>query len=186
MATLKIKSDLIYYCSGCLKTHESAFCFSGLPKFDIQGCHISGGYRDTISRLMSNDGQNTNLNYPAFRFFGGIRLESCLLWNPQCSINKSKFRVISSDFPFSCAPCRPQGETRTRRFFPSGAIHIWCPNIFGIFKPLPPCHGPTHATYQYYRHVLTNPPPSPSVRTSFKYRPLGKYPQNYPPRFFFS
>ena len=73
-----------YYCSGSLKTHESDFCFSGLPKFDNQGCHISGRLRDTISKLMSNDGQNTNLNYPAFRFFGEICLESCLLWDPQC------------------------------------------------------------------------------------------------------
>ena len=43
--------------------------------------------------------------------------------------------------------------------------------IFGFLDPLPPCHCPIHATYQYYCHVLTNPPPSPSVRTSFKYRP---------------
>ena len=37
-----------------------------------------------------------------------------------------------------------------------------------FWTPSPPCHCPIHATYQYYCHVLTNPPPSPSVRTSFK------------------
>ena len=42
--------------------------------------------------------------------------------------------------------------------------------ILGFQDPFP-CHCPIHATYQYYRHVLTNPPPSPSVRTSFKYAP---------------
>ena len=42
-----------------------------------------------------------------------------------------------------------------------------------FWTPSPPCHCPIQATYQYYRHVLTNPPPSPSVRTSFKYRPTG-------------
>ena len=81
MATLKIKFDLILLLRR-LKTHKFEFCFSGLPKFDNQGCHISGGYEDTISRLMSDDGQNTNLNYPAFRFFRGIRLESCILRPP--------------------------------------------------------------------------------------------------------
>ena len=50
-----------------------------------------------------------------------------------------------------------------------GAILKWRPQNFRIFWP--PCHCPIHATYQYYCHVLTNPPPSPSVRTSFKYRP---------------
>ena len=65
-----------------MATHESEFCFSGLPKFDNQGCHISGGYEDTISRLMSDDGQNTNLNDPAFRFFGETFLESCNLRPP--------------------------------------------------------------------------------------------------------
>ena len=31
---------------------------------------------------MSDDGQNINLNYPAFRFFGEISLESCILRPP--------------------------------------------------------------------------------------------------------
>ena len=35
-----------------------------------------------ISRLMSDDGQNTNLNDPAFRFFGETFLESCNLRPP--------------------------------------------------------------------------------------------------------
>ena len=83
------------YHSGSLKTHESEFCFSGLPKFDNQGCHISGGYEDTISRLMSDDGQNTNLNYPAFRFFRGIRLESCIL-RPPVSTRQTPCRPMTS------------------------------------------------------------------------------------------
>ena len=35
---------------------------------------------------MSDDGQNTNLNDPAFRFFGETFLELCLLPDPQCII----------------------------------------------------------------------------------------------------
>ena len=57
-------------------------CISGLPKIAYQGCHISGGRKDTISKLMADDGQTINLNHHAFRFFWGILLESCILRPP--------------------------------------------------------------------------------------------------------
>ena len=58
------------------------------------------------------------------------------------------------------------------------AVHHWPLGYFddirtslGAFLTTP-CHCPNHETYQYYRHILGYPLPSPfSARTSLKYRP---------------
>ena len=35
--------------------------------------------------------------------------------------------------------------------------------IFGFFDPFPPCHRHSHATYQYCRLLLGDPPPSADI-----------------------
>ena len=59
-----------YYCSGSLKTHESEFCFSGLPKFDNQGCHISLGRNCPNSIPAQGDGQITTLKHTTVGIHG--------------------------------------------------------------------------------------------------------------------
>ena len=59
-----------YYCSGSLKTHESEFCFSGLPNFDGQGCHISLGCNCPNSIPAQDDGQITSLKHPTVGIHG--------------------------------------------------------------------------------------------------------------------
>ena len=93
--------------------------------------------------------------------------------DPLC-IDKSKFRVFSSHFPFSCALYRPSmrnqrksyGETRARRIFPSGDIHIWRPQNFQDCNP-PPLVTVT-LTQPISTIIMFWPTPSPSKRTSYE------------------
>ena len=59
-----------YYCSGSLKTYKSEFCFSGFPKFDSQGCHISLGCNCPNSIPAQDDEQITSLKHPTVGIHG--------------------------------------------------------------------------------------------------------------------
>ena len=61
------------------KTYKSIFLISGLPKFAHQGCHISGGRRDRISKIIPDIGQKVNLRYPVTGIFGAFCLSFLLL-----------------------------------------------------------------------------------------------------------
>ena len=80
-----------------LKTYKSIFLFSGLPKFVRQGCHISVGYKDRISKIIPDIGQKVNLKCPvtgisvAFSLsFLLPKIEVCVLLAPQ-----RYYRIIS-------------------------------------------------------------------------------------------
>ena len=89
METLKIKT-YPRFSIRTIKTYKSIFFVSGLPKIAYQGYHISGGRKDSISKFMADDGQTINLNHHAFRFFGEILLESCILRPP---VDKEQSRL---------------------------------------------------------------------------------------------
>ena len=65
-----------------LETYKSIFLFSGLPKFVRQGCHISVGYKDRISKIIPDIGQNVNLKCPVTGIFVAFCLtSSCFCWS---------------------------------------------------------------------------------------------------------
>ena len=74
-----------YYCSGSLKTHESEFCFSGLPNFDDQGRHISLGCNCPNSIPAQDDGQITSLKHPIIGIHGKFSWPlSIFVWTVFC------------------------------------------------------------------------------------------------------
>ena len=61
------------------KTYKSIFLISGLPKFAHQGCHISVGRKDRISKTIPDIGQKVILKCPVTGIFGAFCLSFLLL-----------------------------------------------------------------------------------------------------------
>ena len=89
------------------KTYKSIFLISGLPKFAHQGCHISVGRKDRISKTIPDIGQKVILKSPVTGIFGAFCLTS---WSFCRSVLRQQlFFFKEMDFNFT----REEGQSLT-------------------------------------------------------------------------
>ena len=88
------------------------------------------------------------------------------------SLNPTLAPTCHSIPPPSLSFCLPLHRADRANTAYIGAVHICRPQKFGIFNPSP-LVTPTHATYQYYRLLLSQfPSPSVRMRTSYVNYPI--------------
>ena len=101
---------------GSLKTYEPEFCFSGLPNFDDQGCHISLGRICPNSIPAQDDGQITSLKHPIIRIHGKFSWPlSIFVWTVSINPRKGEKGAPAPQPPSPPLSSGWLGRTRGRR-----------------------------------------------------------------------